>query len=528
MERDWQKYYFWSSIVFVVFLVFCAQLFFVGFSNGHHGWVSSQGLSIIVRTNFDHHLVGAASEFIKEDGSLGYFYFNRYPLLFSILMKNILRAFEGDLPMYVFISRQLMNLIYLLTAWVSFLFIDLLLKDRIKSLAVVLFAMSGYFVLRYKTMVHFDQPALLGMILLLYSIGRYKLEGRTKYLYVIAALVPLFGRGYVSCFMLLTWFIVEVIFSIATDRSWRELLSFWKWPSFRSLMIGGTLAASILGYNIAIESKITGKKWNQTSIVVSAESRLGYKQNTLNAYNKDVAWGYFAKEQLIRFIIGLQPYSVMRLWKLKTENKIARYAYLSIQMLSMLLIVIFGVMSLRGVPKLTATQWSIIIISIGTSIFWMFKMRVLTAFHVYTMMYYLGPNFLFYGLVFSQFRTKYVVNIVLMIALLAFATSIFAERAFYRSLMEQTNHLTYDFQHIREKIEGTKQVIGVNVNNKDVKTNKHRYFFPHMPYLVSFMLHEHYVTDYNKKATYVISRDKKYNNKNLTPDNKEVFLFSLR
>ncbi|MCJ7721666.1 hypothetical protein MUO98_04600, partial [Candidatus Bathyarchaeota archaeon] len=61
-----------------------------------------------------------------------------------------------------------------------------------------------------------------------------------------------------------------------------------------------------------------------------------------------------------------------------------------------------------------------------------------------------------------------------------------------------------------------------------VKTNKHRFFFPRMTYFVNFMLHGHYVTDYNKNATYVISRDKKFNDKNLTPDNKEIYLFSLR
>ena len=64
-----------------------------------------------------------------------------------------------------------MNLIFLGTLILAFLIIDKLIKNKPLALTVVFLAFSNPFLLFYKDMVHFDQPASVGFLLLIYAIA---------------------------------------------------------------------------------------------------------------------------------------------------------------------------------------------------------------------------------------------------------------------------------------------------------------------------------------------------------------------
>jgi hypothetical protein len=200
----------------VVAAVFALQPYNVGFEVGPHGWTTAHGLAIFSHVAPESGFVGHALTFVEADGSLHYDYFDRYPLFFGLLMRPLF-ALTDDIPTELFLFRQVMNVIFVLTMAAAYRVVRLFLDDRRLALGTVLLAFSSYYMLFYKDMVHYDQPALLGMTLLLWAIGRYRAgRGARWHVYGAALLAVVMGRGYASFFVLGLWFLVEA----PTCTSW--------------------------------------------------------------------------------------------------------------------------------------------------------------------------------------------------------------------------------------------------------------------------------------------------------------------
>ena len=162
----------------VAILVFVSQNRVVGFEPGynelqpgHHGAVSSRTLAIINHATPANGFVGYVFQTIDENGRKDYDYFDRYPVFFSAGM-HILLSLKSKLSTQIYLARQAMNGIFILTLVAAYLLASRLVKHWAIGLAAVLFSVSSQYLLFYKDMVHFDQPALLGFVFLMYRHRR--------------------------------------------------------------------------------------------------------------------------------------------------------------------------------------------------------------------------------------------------------------------------------------------------------------------------------------------------------------------
>ncbi len=194
--------------------VLASQNRFVGFEPGyderqprHHGWVSSHALAIISHATAENGFVGYALAYAEPNGTIRYDYFDRYPVFFSAAMHQALSITER-LSSKVYIAKQIMNLIFLATVFFAALIVDKLVGSKPAALAAAVLAMSSEYLLFYKDMVHFDQPALLGMMILVYTLALYRIDGRRRAPYLGTVLAVSMGRGYASFSVLLVWLVL--------------------------------------------------------------------------------------------------------------------------------------------------------------------------------------------------------------------------------------------------------------------------------------------------------------------------------
>ncbi len=346
----------------------------------HHGWVSSQGLAIIASATPANRFVGFAIEYKDEQNNIQYDYFDRYPVFFSAIFSQVL-ALGPTLSAKMYLAKQVMNLIFLATLFVAFLLIDKLIQNKPLALAVVLLTFSNPFLLFFKDMVHFDQPALFGFLLLTYTIAIYKLDG-VKWPLVIATFVAIaLGRGYASYGVLIVWLAIEawLILRPRGMRFGQKLVGILKHPAFYMLAIGILWGAGLLSYNILVEAQKRNIPILETSILHSAGQRLSLNEEFNQQYANIVNWGDFIQGQINRIIKWSFP-----------VNKVD----LGLVGNGLLLIGMFAVMG-RMLRGQILEKRIIFLVMMFSGFAWLLPLKNLAAFHDYTTMYYIGIPLVF-------------------------------------------------------------------------------------------------------------------------------------
>ena len=142
------------------------------FQKGHVNWVSLDSLAIANHSSFAHGGVGYGCK--ELDGLTGdrYEYFNRYPLFFAVLSRLVLQPFSSDAVSWLYAAREWMNLIFIATGFALWGLLRALRFSRVVAIASVLLTLSAPVVLEYRSMFHFDQPALLAYAVLLLVVVR--------------------------------------------------------------------------------------------------------------------------------------------------------------------------------------------------------------------------------------------------------------------------------------------------------------------------------------------------------------------
>lgn len=415
----------WGVAALAAITVFALQPYNVGFEQGTHGWTSVHGLSIFSHVSPESGFVGYALAFEEPDGSVRYDYFDRYPLFLGLLMRSLF-ALTDDLPTEIFIFRQTMNVFFVLTMFAAYRLVRLFTDSRPGALAVVLFAMSSYHLLFYKDMIHYDQPALLGMTVLLWIIGRYRLgRGARWHVYAVVLLVVVIGRGYSSFFVLGLWLLVEEVSVLAGGkgnlwaRTWQVLRRDALWVTVIAVAWGGFW----LGYNVTGEMRLQNIPLDETSIYNSARRRLPFFGNvvqgneTFSERGLD-AWGEFAVGQFQRVVLWATP---MRAagdmhWSFRpgqgnVEFNALRFGVFFV----MLAIILVYIVRLRPPRRGTA------VIAAFGGIIWTIFMINLTAQHIYVTMYSLGFSLMLYTALITWLeRRPWLINGLLLLAIVVF------------------------------------------------------------------------------------------------------------
>ena len=370
-------------------VVFATQSGGTGFWYKFHGGVSVHGLAIMSRATPANAFVGNSRTLINADDSLRPEYFDRYPVFFSVLVGALINLTE-DLPTKVFIARQVMNAIFVLTLLFAWLLLLRLGGQRLLALAVIALACSGYWLLYYRDMIHYDQPALLGMLVLLHTIARVKLEQRVRWRWLtVATLVAVsLGRSIASLSVLGLWAAFEAVGLLwQRERPLRQRLrAILLHDATRMLLIGVAWITLLLGYNISVEALRRNVPLQETSIVDSVLRRQpltqdgGLAENTLNYVSSWAEFVSVSANRLLRWYAA--PWSASR----DFDPGVLTWPLLALALATILYY------SLRQPPA----RRMLLLLTALSGPAWIIFMANLTLQHDYTMMYALGFALVFW------------------------------------------------------------------------------------------------------------------------------------
>jgi hypothetical protein len=493
--------------------VLASQNRFVGFEPGyderqpkHHGWVSSHALAIISHATAENGFVGYALAYAEPDGTIRYDYFDRYPVFFSAAMHQALSITER-LSSKVYIAKQIMNLIFLATLFFAALIVDKLVGSKAAALAAAVLAMSSEYLLFYKDMVHFDQPALLGMMILVYTLALYQIDGRRRLPYLGTVVAVSLGRGYASFSVLVVWLVLEMVPLLRRRQlGWPQRLGeFLRLPALRACVLGFGLGAVFLTYNVGVESLRTGAAPLQTSILQSAENRLGFDPAFNLQFAEVVGWDRFLQDQLDRLVRWSVPL-----------RKPGGETVPNLMILAAALTVI-GIQ----LPRWDRDRRAVALLLLVPGFVWLIGLRNMSGPHEYTSMYYLGVPLVFYASGLSLLkvpRRPVLAWGILAAALLLFYTANRNTQSLHQELETRSDpvgrlsQFTWDMMAIRLKLPEAAVVVALSQE------------LPNAPYGFGFYLPE-YARGSKDTADFVIARDPNAMPGNMTPENKRMFLF---
>lgn len=502
-----------AVFVFLSIAVFYFQPYDVFFGGGHFGWVSAHTLAIIHHATIERTFLGFTCEFSDAPA---FKYFDRYPILFSGFMNLLLQAFKADFGDYVSWARVYMNVIYLASIFLGYKIALLFTRDRYVSLLSTIFTFSGVLFIFYKDMIHFDQPAVLGMLLLFYTISRYEMYQDKKWLWLSVGAV-LLGRGYASNFLLLFWNIIFVV-ELLLQRKF-SFFVFLNSTQFKAFVLGGILSVSALGFNIYSESRILDVSWKGTSIVKSAKFRLsGSRSKSPKTHVIP-----FAEVQLKRTIGGLIPYALYPYQRVSYPYySHDKFDFRRLRLIAyFLLLAGLLLLSLRkeGMWQGVKQKKGLVILGLFAGFFWLFPMRGLAAFHDYTHMY----NAIFYILVFSAifyfFKTNKAALGMIGLALAVFVLSLNDISQVRIKSNPSENAINGDIDKIRSYL----QLNGLDDIYID---GGYRNLIKGSPYASCLYFSDFKIARDAKDASVIVSR-KKSDAKELLPDMDVLHLYQL-
>ena len=305
--RRFQRFkWLWMVVPLVVIAVFASEPWIVDhFRRGHFNYVSLHSLAIVRHSFLEFGGVGYTCALSSADGDLKFTYFNRYPVPFAVITRWLLRPWESDLPAYLYAARQWMNVLFLATLAVLFA----LLRQIGASRGVAVFAVLGTALapsaLFYKSMFHFDQPAVLAYALLvLVALRTFGTRSSSGWIYLVAvALAALTARSAI----VLTYAVALAI--VLSLRTWSSSKSLPERQQLGLAWGGAFLAVGLVGaatlYNLLWEAAINNVSWQKTSVVFSAMRRLGLAPQTFpERHLQRTLWTGDALPKIFEYVAG--------------------------------------------------------------------------------------------------------------------------------------------------------------------------------------------------------------------------------
>jgi hypothetical protein len=482
----------------------------VGFAPDVHDFVSSHTLAIASHAEPSTGFVGYGLRTEDDAGRIEYDYFDRCPVFFSVLMNLILKAAGPSPGGKLYLARQAMNAIFLATLAVAFLIARRLASDSYVAGAAALMTFSGSQLMFFKDMTHFDQPALLGLLVLLFAIFSRDEGGSRRLLYGCALFAVSFGRGYVSLLFVVFWTAIQ--YAISFRQKWPNpfaaALLCSKSDAARVLALTVALSSLYVIYNVATEARIRHVAWSSTSIVESAAGRMGFAPLRTG---RNPSWIHYAAVTTGRVIRLTLPYPAFKdisehvpAGQMRAALPVAAAAFL-------LFAVLIAYMS--ALPPVSR-RFCLLLVASGLP--WFIGMRRHAGSFNYATIYFAGATLTFYTALFSR------VPVRLRSAALVATTTVFIISAVSanvdRSALAASEPYTADFARILPQLRPEYRIY--------VAGDYRNLVYAH-EYALGFFLSRQIIVP-PMRADYILSKDPHFTPENLTPDNKAVFLFPAK
>jgi hypothetical protein len=361
----------------------------------------------------------------------------------------------------------------------------------------------------YKDMVHFDQPGLFGLVLVLFAVVRYEKTGARKPLYLSALAAISFGRGVVALSVLALWAALDYATALAAawPNPFSAALTWTKREPAKVLAVAAALAALYVGYNIAVEARLRGVGWRNTSIVDSAARRSGLAAAGSEPSSR---WGNYLPAIARRMVKSAVPYAFAGASSVKLDRAVFRAAFPLVAAAALLM---FG-WFLWSLPAADRPLYILLILS---WVPWFVFMRRHPApeIHDYTSIYFAGTLLAMFAALFGRIPVRFRTAAVAA-AFAVFVASNMAANAAHAKI-SATESYTADFERVLTRIAPGDKVY-VDGALADL--------VPIRPYAIGFYLSAEALAP-APRAEYAISRDRNFAPGNLTPENTVVFLFPI-
>jgi hypothetical protein len=488
-----------AALAAAMVFVFADQPRDDGFRRGHRGWVSAHTLAIVERSGPENGFVGYTLSLLTER-SRDLYYFDRYPTFFAAGLEAVQDLLASSSIEEIRISRHVMNVVYALTLAMSVLLLAELGLATSAAVAVTALAGASATMVAFRDMVHFDQPAVLGIVALLWSIARYRHGGSPALVVAMSVAAVCAGRGYASFAVLGAWWIFESASMLARRRAGE--------PGFLRTVATGvpTLACLVaiaagtacLGYNVVMESRIRGIPVSEAGIIRSAWQRLSLDEGFNDRNEKRIGWSQVVASQQSGVAHGVLPFL--------RRDPIPGRPWLRVLVSAGVVTVAIAFAATRDAS--TRTVW---LTAVVAGPLWLLVMRNLAAFHQYTAIYMLPLCLTFFAALLGRLRGRAAT----LAAFAACALLVHATAESNRMIVRQTGTSRQDTLDMMA-IERALAPGDAFATEKQILRG--------VPYALGFYLPDHDVV-IEGPASLVVSRRRRFNGENLTPGNAGIFLY---
>lgn len=468
------------------------------FQFGHHGFLSSHGMTVSAHLSPEHNFLMLNRVLKNADGSVRYSIYNRFPIGAFASIRLATWPFQHDLSMQVSIARNLMNTFFAAAAYVAYLSLLRLSKSKWVAVTATLLAFSSYYCLYYNDMIFNDVPTMFGLLLAFHGMVVFVQDGRFRQLIVKSCVALFFGWQVYA--LLVPFTLVGCAIDLVKTRSLRSFVQ------SRYFLLGTTallFGMVILTSNLAGEYFATDTPLRDLPTVKKMLWRFGLAgSGAYEAHEDHLVWANFLQEQAYRIGKMSLPYTISNL------------------VTSPVTLTVWGRIVLAiSIVAAVCSRWRILTISLVVSgLCWALPMRHFVAFHDFQSIYYIGlPLFAYYLLALS---VKHIPKI--RVGLAYGALLLFLYSSIQLNIQKATNTdtgyniLTADFQRISDQVT-TQHAIFINGDHSTMAGGFHA---------VSFYLARNYIVSTREEAEFIISTSSVEDATLLTPHNKKVFLYA--
>ena len=497
-------------------IVFGTQFAGTGFGNKvHHSWASSHTLSIVSRATPANGFVGHSLNNMDARGKLDYWYFDRSPFLFGALTGTLINLTD-NLTLKVWIARQVMHVIFILTMLLAWRLLRRLGARPVPALAMVTLAFSGTMLLYYRGMFDYEHASLLGMMLLLYGVAGFRQARRPRWrrLVLITLLALALGRGYASLGVLGLWALLESadILRQGGPGPAQRLRAIAGHRATRLLLLAVVWITLLLGWNIAHEMARRDLPLEETSIVTSSLRRIpgGRPADDLPDY---AGFTPTLERWLLRWFLPLDDSSgqIIHHWAL----------------FPVLLLILNYSVNQKPARRIA------LLLTAFSGLVWILAMINHTTYHDFTTMYALGFALVFWLAALERLRQPRIVAVLLVVSLALFLRNSLETEARYHQHFRDTAIYTEEYDRILRQIGRSGQVVHSNRAWQDAVVNRGLY-------VMGFYLGENIRARSAKRADYMVAAREflalpaeQFDDagegwrlyRTLTPENRVAFLF---
>jgi hypothetical protein len=485
-------------LLIALFTLFVFQNDLHSFPPGHHGSLSSHGMTIARHLSPEHRFLMFNRILRTEDGSIQYDLYNRFPVVSFALIRLFIWPFDGNLSMQISVARILMLVFFIAAAIFAYLSGLRLSKNRWVAAGAALLAFSSYYCLYYDDMIFNDVPTLFGSLFVFHGMVVFAQEGRFAQLLAKTAAGLFLGWQVLA--LLLPFTLFGCFRELYLSRSFRLVLKnrYLLLGLFALLCGAAILAVNLTGEYLTLDAPLT-KLPSFGSILW----RFGQgPAETYESYAKYLRWKHFIDEQANRAGRMCIPHIL-------APGGVVHRQFRWLGWLALL----------SGLAAAFFSRHKLLIVSLVLSgLFWVFPMKYFVVFHDFQSIFFIGIPLVFFSILLllaNRFSKLLLVGLSGAAFLIFIMSQIHLNGLKGKDADTGTNLLTSDFQRIANRV-GKGKTIFVDGDYFTIGGATHA---------VGFYLAGNYFSATPKNADFILSEQKDKKLKLLTPENARVFLY---